>query len=183
MNAIGYIFDGGSGRALSGKAVSVARHLMTNAGKIQTRDEIARACDFEPNGRSCDTYISDIRNALGRPLQNRVASCPSVGYAWMGDPIDIIECVKECVKKKDETLAIKASSCAVMTLQSVAKRLGISVSAVQQIEKRALKKLQKNRDLIDAWKKLKHELGSVSYDPFHQIWLYSVSQGKPNDNR
>lgn len=168
MNAIGYIFDGGSGRALSPKASMLARYLMSHPNRIIPRDVLARDCEFEAHGRACDTYISEIRKALGD--MDRLVSKQRVGYGWIGDPVVLIACVKECARPPADPM-LKLT---VMTQAAVAHRLGIPIGEVRRIEKSALKKMSEKPELKDAWNEMRRKLDRIQFDPFHEVWLYSV---------
>lgn len=173
MDQLGYIFEGGSGLVLSPMAERVARFLMEpgNGTKIWPREEIAKACKFNPLGRSCDTYIAEIRKALGKI--KRIASGHGYGYAWVGDPVPLVPQVKFSDRARPEPSVMRM---AVVPRSEVARQLGISTSDVEIIERRALAKLKASRSLRNAWEKLKRDLGKVSYDPFHQIWLYDIAR-------
>lgn len=144
---------------------------MANPNKIWSREELGGACDFEPNGRSSDTYMSEIRKGLGKI--SRIVSQSGTGYAWIGDPVPLVSVVKECIKpvKNDEMAAF-----AVMTQKEVGRILGLTPQAVNLIEKKALAKLRKKPELKQAWAELLADRKRITYDPFHEIWLFSVAE-------
>lgn len=171
MNTLGRIFVGGSGLPLSPAAEKLARYMMENPNRIHKRVDLEDACGIQA-GRSTDTYIAEIRKCLGRI--DRIASSHGVGYAWIGDPVEMVSVVKGVEPRKprnDEMCRF-----AVMTQEEVGKRLGITSSAVALIEKKALEKLRKKPGMKEAWKDLQGTRQRVSYDPFHEIWLFNVAE-------
>ena len=170
MNSIGLIFDGGSGWPLAQRAERMARYLMDHPNQIHLRAAIASACDIMV-GRAVDTYAAEIRKSLGNI--EKIVSAHGRGYGWIGDPVDLVPVVKQHIKagRNDQMYRF-----AVMTHTDVAKRLGISTSAVSLIERKALSKLRKKPELKKAWLELLTSRKRVSYDPFHEIWLFGVGE-------
>jgi DNA-binding XRE family transcriptional regulator len=171
MHTLGHIFDGGSGWPLSPAAEKLARFLMDNPNKIHQRVDLADACGIEA-GRSTDTYIAEIRKCLG--TMDRIASAHGRGYAWIGEPVKMVSVVKavaQRVPRNDEMCRL-----AVMTQEEVAKRLGLTTQAVSLIEKKALAKIRKKPGIKEAWEDMKSTHKRVSYDPFHEIWLFAVAE-------
>lgn len=173
MNAVGYIFEGGSGLALTPKAEKLARYLMARPNRILTRSDMAAGCNFEGNGRSCDTFVSEIRRALGSI--ERIVSRHGQGYGWIGDPVPLVAVVKECERPAKDPLM----KYAVMTQAEVAKRLGISSQAVKKIERDAIAKIKKNPEIKKIWRELQAHFKRMQYDPFHEIWLFDVAKKSP----
>lgn len=176
MNVIGHIFDGGSGFPLSDPAVALARFMMDYPNQIHTRAVLAGAGGFDANGRSCDTYVAQIRKALG--TLDRIVATQKVGYGWVGDPVAIVPCIKPCSHPTDPLIKL-----AVMSQAAVARQLNISVAEVKRIETAALKKMRERPDLIEAWRQMQKDMDRVKYDPFHEVWLFSVGEGSTNETR
>ena len=175
MNALGHIVDGGSGRVLSPKAEKLMRYLMDHPNTIHKRADLSVSIDCPAEGRSIDTYASEIRKSLG-PLNDRIVSATGAGYGWIGDPVALVPVVKEHVKPVRNN---EMNRFAVMSQADVAKRLGISTQAVSAIETAALKKLRSKPDLKDAWLDLLTHKKRAAFDPFHEIWLFSVQEAIP----
>lgn len=171
MNTFAHIFDGGSGRPLSPRAEKLARYLMDHPNRIHRRADLAAACGFEENGRSSDTYMSEIRKCLG--TIDRIVSAHGTGYGWMGEPVPLVAVVKgnAYVPRNDEMVRL-----AIMTQVEVAKLLGITPQAVNLIEKKALAKIRRKPEIKQAWQELKSYYRRVQYDPFHEIWLFQVAE-------
>lgn len=171
MNVIGHIFDGGSGFPLSDPAVALARFMMDYPNQIHTRAALAGAGGFDANGRSCDTYVAQIRKALG--TLDRIVATQRIGYGWVGEDVAIVPCVKPCSHPTDPMIKFT-----VMPQSAVARKLGISVAEVKRIEKSAISKIKKTPDLIEVWHQAQKEIDRCSYDPFHEVWLFSVGVKK-----
>lgn len=170
MNALGFIFDGGSGHPLSGRVERMARYLMNHANRIITRDAIATDCGIAA-GRAVDTYASEIRRALGGI--DKIVSSHGRGYGWMGEPVDLVPVVRQhCKPVRNDAMCRYA----VMSQEEVAKRLGLTTQAVSLIETKALAKLRKKPELKQAWMDLLQHRPRVAYDPFHEVWLFSVAE-------
>jgi len=176
MNAVTYIVDGGSGDQIANaRAVALLRFLMAHPNIVHSRADLATAVDCAM-GRSVDTYISQIRRALG-PLRVRLASQCRMGYAWFGAPVRLVQgvarhpakicCSKDCVEL------------AVMSQKDVARKLNMKLSDVRIIERKALAKLSRMTDLKQVWKNLVREKQRCAYDPFHEIWLFSLQEAQP----
>lgn len=175
MNALGHIIDGGSGRVLTPKAERLLTFLMEYPNKIHKRADLSVSIDCLAGGRSIDTYASEIRKSLGS-LSDRIVSATGAGYGWIGEPVALIPVVKEHVKPVKNN---EMNRFAVMSQADVAKRLGISTQAVSAIEIAALKKLRSKPDLKEAWLDLLTHKKRAAFDPFHEIWLFSVQENIP----
>jgi len=172
-STLGRIFLHGTGWPLSPAAEKMARYMMANPNRIITKDELSDACGAPKTGRSADTYAAEIRKALAQD-QPRIVTARNVGYGWIGDPIELVPIVKsqEKAARNDPIMQF-----AVMTQTEVGKRLGITASAVGDIERRALAKIRNRPDLKQAWKEmLTEQRKRCHYDPFHEIWLFSVAE-------
>jgi len=145
--------------------------------RIIPKEELNRATEAPVDGRSADTYVSEIRKALHQD-QPRIVCARNAGYGWIGDPVDLVPIVKAQEAKGAERND-PMRKYAVMSQADVAKRLGISTQAVSAIETAALKKLRAKPDLKEAWLDLLTHKKRAAFDPFHEIWLFSVQEAIP----
>ena len=172
MNALTHVVAGGSGSTLSPKAEAVLRYLMDHPNRTHTGDEIAKAIGSTIGGRSITTYVAMARKALGPILRDNIVVEHGEGaYGWYGEPVDLTPAVSSSSRAKSND---PISRYAVVTVPEVAKRLGITVADVKYSERRALSKLRSKPQLKDAWRELLSCHERLSYDPFHQVWLFSV---------
>lgn len=180
-STLGHIFSGGTGHPLTPAAERMARYMMANANRIIPKEELNRAAESPPDGRSADTCASEIRKALHQD-QPRIVCARNTGYGWIGDPIDLVPIVKAQEAKKAERND-PMRKYAVMTQEDVAKRLGCTPQNVRLIEQRALRKLRAKPELKRAWANLLANRPRVQYDPFHEIWLFQVAETIASNHR
>jgi len=164
--------ENGSGYVLCRKAEKLLVFLMSNPNKIHSRAELETACLLKATSRCCDTYISYIRAALGVEKSINIVVQRTVGYGWFGAPVNLVPVVSEHKRQRSN---IGTTKYAVMTQADVGKRLGISTQEVSRIESRALKKLRAKPELLKTWREMLLQRSRLSYDPFHEIWLFSVA--------
>ena len=176
MNAVSYIIDGGSGYQIANaRAVALLRFLMAHPNIVHSRADLATAIDCAM-GRSVDTYMSQIRRALG-PLRVRLASQCRMGYAWFGEPVRLVQ---GTVRHPAKTVCPQGYvELAVMSQKEVARLLNMKISDVRLIERKALAKLSRHAELKDVWRNMLREQQRCAYDPFHEIWLYAVQERFP----
>ena len=92
-------------------------------------------------------------------------------YGWFGDPVDLVPAVSSASRAKTND---SISRYAVVSVPEVAKRLGISEATVKYSERRALAKLRSKPELKQAWLELLSCHQRFTYDPFYQVWMFSV---------
>lgn len=174
MNVLSHIVDGGSGSALSPKGEAVLRYLMDTPNKLHLKDDIAVAIQSTVGGRAIDTYISEIRRALGTHRDSIIIAHGKGAYGWIGDPVTLVPTLKSGGRAaKNDPM----SRFAVMTRDEVAKRLGISASAVGMIENTALRKLRAKPEMKEMFRTMLSETRRrVHYDPFYECWLFAVQE-------
>jgi len=173
MNALTHVVAGGSGSTLSPKAEAVLRYLMDHPNRTHTGDEIAKAIGSTIGGRSITTYVAMARKALGPILRDNIVVEHGEGaYGWYGEPVDLTPAVSSSSRAKSND---PISRYAVVTVPEVAKRLGISEATVKYSERRALAKLRAKPELKQAWLELLSCHQRFTYDPFQEVWLFSVS--------
>lgn len=174
MNVLSHIVDGGSGTPLSPKGEAVLRFLMDRPNTIHLKDDIAASIQSTPGGRAIDTYISEIRKALGAHRDSIIVAHGRGAYGWIGDSVTLVPTVKSIDREsKNDPMA----KFAVMTRADVAKRLGITAAAVGMIENAALRKLRAKPEMKEMFRTMLSETRRrVHYDPFYECWLFSVQE-------
>jgi len=168
---LSYIFEGGSGAPMNPATTEMARYLMDHPNQVCESDAIAEACGFAV--RSIRTIASWIRRSLGEH-SNRLMSSAKHGYAWIGEPFEIVACVQPLQGERCKPVL---SNYAVVPADVVAKRLGITQAEVLDIEKTALAKLAEHPMLKKAWQEILESRGRLHFDPLYEIWLFSVVDG------
>lgn len=173
MNVLKYCIEGGSGIPLTPKAEKVLRFLVSNPGRMHDAHDIGKAAGCQPGGRSVETHISTARQCLGPDLRERlVLAHGSRAYGWMGAPVAFVPVAVDTGRVKT---SVEIEKLAVKTRLEVAQILGISVSSVAQIERKALAKLRDDRRIKRDWLAMITDRSPVQYDPFHEIWLFQVA--------
>lgn len=80
------LFHDGSSVALTTKEFDLLRHLITNAGRTITRDEImVRIWKMNPRmieSRSLDTTMVRLREKLGNANAHKIKTLRGLGYVW-----------------------------------------------------------------------------------------------------
>ena len=76
----------GESVALAPQEFALLRHLVLNAGRVQSRDELLRRVwdrDYEGGERTVDIHIRRLRAKLGQPVADRIQTIRQVGYKWL----------------------------------------------------------------------------------------------------
>lgn len=76
----------GESIALAPQEFALLRHLVLNAGRVQSRDELLRRVwhkDYEGGERTVDIHIRRLRAKLGAPMADRIQTVRHVGYRWL----------------------------------------------------------------------------------------------------
>jgi hypothetical protein len=143
---------------------------MEHPNAIHHRDAIADATGCRADGRAIDTHVACIRKCLGKH-RDCIACAHTRGYGWIGDPVTLVPVIWSQAKPVVNDPLVQY---AVVSQQEVAKRLGITRSAVGKIECKALAKIRANPKLKAAWKDLLSCKGRHHYDPYYECWLFAV---------
>ena len=173
MNALSHVIDGGSGATLDPKSVMILNYLMEHANSLHKRDAICEVVGAQAGGRTVDTHISAIRKALGGYRDQIIVAHGAGAYGWIGDPVTLVPVVRTAARPPSNDPMARY---AVMSQDEVAKRLGLAKSTVRLLERRALAKLRRRPDLQDAWREMLSQKSRVHFDPFYEVWLFSVQE-------